>query len=39
MVDIEILVHRIGLLPVADDTKQRLVDWIKATANDLRKHA
>ncbi len=32
MVDIEILVHRIGLLPVAEETKQRLVDWINATS-------
>jgi len=35
MIDVEILLHRTGLLPVADDTKQRMVNWIKATAKEL----
>lgn len=35
MIEVEILLHRIGLLPIADDAKQRLVDWIKATAKEL----
>ena len=35
MIEVEILLHRIALLPIADDAKQRLVDWIKATAKEL----
>lgn len=35
MIKVEILLHRIGLLPIADGAKQRLIDWIKATAKEL----
>jgi hypothetical protein len=38
MIDIEILVHRIGLLSIADEMKQQLIDWINATAKDLKDH-
>jgi len=35
MIDVEIFLHRIDLLPVTEDIKQRLVSWIKATVKDF----
>jgi len=35
MIDVEILLYRVDLLPVTDDIKERSVNWIKRTAKDL----
>ncbi len=35
MIDVEIFLRRINLLPVTDEIKQRLVNWIKATVKDF----
>jgi len=35
MIDVEILLHRVDLLPVTNDIKERSVNWIKRTATDL----
>lgn len=35
LVQPEILLHRVGLLPSPEETKQRITKWIKATAGDI----
>jgi hypothetical protein len=35
MIDAEILLFRVELLPVSEDIKQRLSKWIKATVADI----
>jgi len=35
MIDADIFLHRIDLLPVPDEVKERSVNWIKRTVKDL----
>ena len=35
MIDVDIFLHRIDLLPVPDEVKERSVNWIKRTVKDL----
>jgi hypothetical protein len=35
IIDADIFLHRIGLLPVSDEIKGRSVNWIKKTVIDL----
>jgi len=35
MIDADIFLHRIDLLPVSDEVKERSVNWIKRTVKDL----
>ncbi|RLA06137.1 MAG: hypothetical protein DRQ59_15340 [Gammaproteobacteria bacterium] len=35
MIDVEILLYRVDLLPVTDEIKEQSINWIKRTAKDL----
>ena len=35
MIDTEILLHRVKLLPVSNEVKERSINWVKRTALDL----
>ena len=35
LIETEMLLHRVRLLPSPEETKQRIAKWIKATVNEI----